>query len=133
MNQCIELHDSTVSAITETSDSVTVCLRPAYLHRSTGSPGWDAGTVWEQDFDLTFANATVTKSFTDLPQVVDTGWLDIGATCYEDCLPLPLVRNEEVKFAASGMLGEWLQIQSKGIRISTAREAKYVEEFPGSR
>lgn len=43
MNSAIEIHDSRLTSITLRGDLLELCLR-AYIHKSDGTPGFDAGT-----------------------------------------------------------------------------------------
>ncbi len=132
MNEAIELHDSTVAGITELCGIATLHLRPAYLHRSQGAPGWNAGTGWVQDFDLVFTDADVAQSFAEFPQQLDTGSLEVGEERFEDIVSLPFARDGEVTFSAASVVGRPLLIRANGVRLMALGEARYVEEFPGS-
>ena len=49
MNRDIQLHDSTISAITQCDGSVTIFLSDAEIHESPGLPACDPGLLWTQD------------------------------------------------------------------------------------
>jgi hypothetical protein len=46
MNTNIELHDSVVANIATLEGAAIVSFQPAYLHKSEGRPGFDAGSGW---------------------------------------------------------------------------------------
>jgi hypothetical protein len=52
-NAAVEIHDSTLESI-ETHSEVLVAMLSAYVHRSSGRPGIDAGTGWSQTVRLRF-------------------------------------------------------------------------------
>src|SRR5437016_4648859 len=54
VNECLELHDSTLSHVTFRDGSAVVSLSSAYVHRSPGRPGRDAGSGGYQPATLTF-------------------------------------------------------------------------------
>ena len=51
-NVDIEFHDSVVVALSTEGKTLAIRLSPAWVHRSAGKPGVDAGTVWTQEATL---------------------------------------------------------------------------------
>src|SRR4051812_42195582 len=77
MKQSIELHDSKLAAVSFRSGEAVVSFSPAYIHRSTGRPGIDAGTVWVQPVTLTIGGASLVSTPTSLPATVSGGYIRI--------------------------------------------------------
>src|SRR5688500_14560382 len=90
MNTVIELHDTKVAEIVARQGTVTVHFLPAYLHKSEGRPGFDAGTGWVQDARLVFEDAFVSGRFPNLPCDVMEGELLVGAEHHDNSIPVPL-------------------------------------------
>ena len=65
MNEAIELHDSDLAAVKVAGDAVILCFHPAYIHRSAGKPGIDAGTGWTQDATITISGAPKVEATSD--------------------------------------------------------------------
>jgi hypothetical protein len=52
-NAAVEIHDSTLERIEHEGDDI-VAVFSAYVHRSAGRPGIDAGSGWSQALHLRF-------------------------------------------------------------------------------
>ncbi len=87
MNTAIELHDSELSAITHDGSTVVLSFSPAYLHRSVGRPGYDAGVGWWQPATPTCG---MPVSFTpELPTSADyNGCLRAGGVLHDNLVPV---------------------------------------------
>lgn len=127
MNTAIELHDSELSAITNDGTSLVLSFA-AYLHRSAGRPGYNAGSGWTQAATLTFSEASV--SFVPgLPSTVYDGWLLVGGIRHDNLVPVGAV------FAAPCELGlvvggsEPVVVRGIGLTVRLQGEPSYVEEF----
>ena len=90
VNISIELHDSIVAGIMKRNGEVVVHFLPAYLHKSEGRPGIDAGTGWVQEARLNFADGLTGGTFPDLPCVVMEGELVVGVERFNSQVPVPL-------------------------------------------
>ncbi|MCU1299076.1 MAG: hypothetical protein JWO91_3354 [Acidobacteriaceae bacterium] len=49
LNSAIELHDSTLASFQQTDQHIVIVFSPAYIHKSVGNPGVDAGSGWVQE------------------------------------------------------------------------------------
>ena len=90
MNSEIELHDSVISEIHEIDRTVVVEFAPAYLHKSQGTPGLDAGTGWVQNARLRLTGATISGDRPLLPETLSEGSLRVGGLKHDNLLPVPL-------------------------------------------
>jgi hypothetical protein len=59
MNACFEFHDSVLASIKEEGARCILEFRPAYVHRSEGSPGVDAGDGFWQDLQIVIGGAKI--------------------------------------------------------------------------
>ena len=131
MNAAIEIHDSELAAVVATENGVIVRLAPAYVHRSGGRPGFDAGSGWTQSVEMLFASGVVEGSLPSLPCTLDDGSVS-GGTEFRGMIPLPCVVETAVRFEAWSLHGELVVIRGVGLEVKAVGEASYVEEFPGA-
>jgi len=98
MHTMVELHDSTVAEIEKRDGTIIVHLRPAYLHKSRGHPGYDTGDVLVQEARLFFDSASINEGIPDLPCEIMDGSLVVGDQHYENMIPAPLESAGSTKF-----------------------------------
>ncbi len=132
MNRAIELHDSTLAALTVDGADVLVSFRPAYVHTSEGRPGVDRGAGWAQDIDLRISGAAIFGIPVAQPVKILGGriWID-GELEGGGMVPLPLpasyhfelvlVLESDGAVAASGGSPQAVMVG----------EPRYLEDFPG--
>jgi hypothetical protein len=94
----VELHDSTVAEIEKRDGTMIVHLRPAYLHRSRGRPGYDAGDVFVQEARLFFDSASINEGIPKLPREIMDGSLVVGEQRHGNLIPVPLEIARSTKF-----------------------------------
>ena len=130
MNAAIEIHDSELAAVVATQNGVIVRLAPAYVHRSVGRPGFDAGSGWSQPVEMLFASGVVEGRLPELPCTLDDGNITGGAE-FRGMIPLPCVVETAVRFEARNLHGDLVVIRGVRLEVKPVAEASYVEEFPG--
>ncbi len=130
VNAAIEIHDSELAAVILTQVGVIVRLAPAYVHRSGGRPGFDAGSGWCQPVELVFVAGVVVGLLPELPCTLDDGIISGGAE-FRGMIPLPYVVETAVHFEACNLHGDLVVIRGLGLEVKAIGEASYVEEFPG--
>jgi hypothetical protein len=131
VNAAVELHDSEVVAVVQSEGAVVVRLS-AYVHRSSGRPGFDPGSGWSQAVDLVFADGVVECSPVELPFTLDDGRVSGGAEL-AGMLPLPASVPSAVHFEARGLHKERLAVRGSGLEVVPVAEATFVETFPGAK
>jgi hypothetical protein len=131
MNSKIELHDSEVSQIHEIGQSVVVEFSPAYVHKSHGKPGIDAGTGWVQNARLTLTGATVSGDRPPLPRALWDGSLLVGGLERDNTLPVPLQAYGPIELRLVFASGQEIVVSAESIELEFIGEASYVEEFNG--
>lgn len=129
MNAAIELHDSVVEAINVTCGAVTIKLS-AYVHRTEGRPGIDAGSGWSQDVELAFGNGAVEHRPNNFPCTLFRSEVTglIGAT---GMIPLPCYLPSNVRLEAIDTMGDRLTIRGNSLEARAVSDGEYVERFPG--
>jgi len=131
MNSGIELHDSTISRIDQTGSIVEIEFSPAYVHKSEGKPGIDAGTGWVQAARVRFTGASLSGDRPLLPEILSDGSLRVGVHVHANWLPIPLLASEPVELQLVFVSGRAIDISAESIELELTGPATYVEEFGG--
>ncbi|MBN9689581.1 MAG: hypothetical protein J0M24_05030 [Verrucomicrobia bacterium] len=129
MNTIIELHDSTVATIDGQLGEMIVHFRPAYLHKSQGRPGNDAGTGWVQEARLIFGDASVNGEIPDLPCDIMDGALTIDGELHDNHIPMPLDSEAHAELRLVFDSVHAVTVTGRGVRLQLSGEPEYVEEF----
>jgi len=119
----IELHDSIVQQ-QETIASDIVVILSAYVHRSDGRPGIDAGTGWIQAAIIRIENG---HGHVECPMEISDGSVFVGSKTYVNLLEMPLNAPGPSRIELRGKHGEFVQITGDAIGIELTGEATFVE------
>lgn len=130
-NRAIEIYDSTLTSLVKEGQRVVVDLQPAYIHRSTGTPGVDPGGGWAQDVILVVEQATIDGSVPDLPCDLWEGSLRVGHQTIENIIPLPLDYRGDVQLMLVTQTDSGVIVRGSAISATPVGEPKFIEEFPG--
>lgn len=130
MNSAIEIHDSYLTSISKQGDEVRLHLS-AYIHKSDGTPGTDAGTGWIQDATILFGSGTVEGSIAEWPAWLWDGALDINGNASDNVIPVPLDRDGTVQLTLESKGGERIVVRGNHVRLELEGVPQYVEGFPG--
>lgn len=107
MNTGVELHESRVADIVRDGSDLRVVFRPAYVHRSDGVPGTDAGWGFLQPVEFKFQDATY-SAMGECLGVVSDGAVVAGDVQYSNLVPMPLTVtgaiSARVEFSSGGIL-----------------------------
>src|ERR1700677_5251750 len=128
MNELIELHDSQLLALSCADGAAIILLRPVRLHRSEGSPGRDAGTVWQQELMLTVTNALVSVHGR-LPAAIGSGSLRIGTETHQNFIPAAGVFADEIRLGLTLNGTDHLKVNCDQLMITLTGEAASPEKF----
>ncbi len=131
MNSAIEIHDSYLTSIRKQGDKVQLHLS-AYIHKSDGTPGTDAGTGWTQEVRVLFGGGTFEGSITEWPADLYDGTLEIDGEASENIIPIPLDRKGTIQLTLKPKSDDAIVVRGNSVRLELEGIAKYVEEFPGS-
>lgn len=130
MNCALEFHDSRASSISTDRGQLTLKFSAAYLHKSKGVPGVDAGTGWVQEGELTFSEATGGASID-----IGDGWIIEGNLVAGEetmsILPVPFKAAGRISARFGFANGSTLRVAAASVCLSLFGEPRYVEEFPG--
>jgi hypothetical protein len=129
VNEGIELHDSELVAVSFNGDEAVVSVSPAYIHRSTGRPGVDAGSGWSQRATITIGGASPVSSTVLLPATISDGSLRIGGTLHRNVIPASATFEGIIEFSIVLSTAEAFTIPGQRISIQLHDEPSFVESF----
>jgi hypothetical protein len=109
--------------------SVSVQLRPAYIHASDGEPGIDPGTGSLQDADLIIAGAALPLGCSGTPTRIVEGSVLCGGADFGNCLALPLRLEQRVRLSLVLADGSSFTIEGDGIAVETHGQPTFLENF----
>lgn len=127
--RAIEFHDSTLdSIIAAESGGVILHFSSAYIHKSQGEPGRDAGSGWVQEARIHVLGAAVAGALLELPCDLRDGELQVDGELFQ-LLPIPFDRHGSIQFDLECMpMGSKIRITGAGLRLEMLGVATYVEE-----
>ena len=126
----IELHDSTLERVERDGDDLVLTLS-AYVHRSKGAPGVDAGSGFSQLAEVRLRGGRAT-GVPGGPIVLGTGTAYVGAHQHRNLVPAPLDHAGAARIELFGQRGEHLVVEGASLHVTLVGESEYVEEFPGA-
>jgi hypothetical protein len=127
-NASIELHDSDLDGIDQAPTSLSIRLR-AYVHRSNGQPGVNAGTGWCQSATVTFSNGRLDTRPIELPATIYDGHLRIGGDDFY-LIPCPFAREADTSFSLIFSNCDRLRITATGLTVAFSGKPEFVEDVP---
>jgi hypothetical protein len=130
MNEAIEFHDSEVQLAEGTGDVFRIIFSSAYVHRSVGQPGIDAGAGYTQQAELTFTTATWSKPSLPIAGKLSDGFLMLGGKKHS-LTPLPLSVSGKIEAELVFVTGAVLSISASSVSCKFTSEANFVENYAG--
>ncbi|HKQ57273.1 MAG TPA: hypothetical protein VJY35_05355 [Candidatus Eisenbacteria bacterium] len=124
----IELHDSTVKSLEVQGTDVVVWM-DAYVHRSIGVPGRDAGTGWIHLTALRFSAGRCEAPDPKLPAEISGGTLHLGARQLENVFAVPLDFSGSVRLELELVSARKMLIEGDGLTVSLMDDGTYIEHF----
>jgi hypothetical protein len=128
-NRAIEIHDSTLDAISLQEGAAVLHFPCVYIHESTGVPGVDAGSGWVQEARLRINDAQITRSFSKFPVDLLDGLIMLGEAILKNEIPIPLNHKGAVEIRLESWNDEVLLITGSSADLELIAEPKYVEDF----
>lgn len=124
----VELHDSEVERMAFEGQTLHVCLRPAYVHRSEKPLGQHTGPSWGylQPVDLVFQDAQLTSlAGTDAERQghISSGVLRCDEKVFDGLIPLPSSLTGKVTAELVFATGAIALINASSVACRTAGEA----------
>ena len=128
-NRAIEIHDSTLDAISIRDGAAVLHFPCVYIHESIGRPGVDAGSGWVQQALLRISDAAITRSFSTFPADLLDGHIKLGDAVLKNEIPIPLSHKGIVELRLESWNDEAVLITGNSADLELIGEPKYVEEF----
>lgn len=130
LNCCLEFHDSRADSVTTTDGSVSVVFTSAYLHKSEGMPGVDAGTGWTQAATLEFSSARVSGAH-DIGdgRIMDRS-LEVNGEQRLTGIPIPFDVSRMVKGTFGFSNGTVIVIEAARAHLALWGNPTFVGTFP---
>jgi hypothetical protein len=132
-NRRIEIHDSTLDAVSARDGQVVLHFSSVYIHQSSGTPGVDAGSSWVQEAVLRIGEAAVKRSFSNVPADLLDGYIKLGDTVLRNMIPIPLRHQGIVELRLESWNDEVVLIGGSSADLELIGEPKYIEEFRPNR
>jgi len=127
-NRAIEFHDSTLHSLQEDGMNLRLRFSAAYIHESSGEPGWNAGSGWVQEAVLHITDVSLSGEVPELPCDLWDGDLRLGNDLFK-MIPIPLNYHGAVEINLER--DRKMRVIGTHVRLELVGEATYVEEFPG--
>jgi hypothetical protein len=131
MNSAIELHDSKIEAMRMSGGDLHLVFSSAYVHRSAGRPGIDAGSGHVEPAEMVFAGASFSESGGTCIGPVSDGSLSVENGKFENFIPLPLGLSGRVSATIAFSSGSVLAVTATGVSYQATGPARFVEAYEG--
>ena len=128
MRRALELHDSRIDRVKISHSDVYVHFSHAYVHKSKGMPGRNAGTGWSQEAILVIGGPVSMARLPPLPNTISDGHLEVGRIKHT-LLPLPFTRKVDVSLSLVFADGTSLDVSGRGAAVELLGQAIYLEDF----
>lgn len=129
MNSALELFDSHVGFINSWDGNATIFFSHAYIHKSKGRPGREAGHGFSQEAQLVLLDVTVSGSLPPLPRIIAEGFLEVGGIKHE-LIPLPFSRKVAAFLSLEFTDGSIVTIAGQKPNLELLGRPTYLEENP---
>lgn len=124
----IEIHDSTLERVDSINETLVATVL-AYVHRTIGRPGVDAGTGWSQRVEIRFHSGRIVESSADLPMQLLSGRIRMQGETMDNVIPVPFLHGGPVTAEFETWNGGHLAIEALAIELVAAGEPEYIEDF----
>ena len=130
MNEALEFHDSTVESVQREADTLRISLRPAYVHRSSGRPGFGSGEGYTQPIDILFSDARVEVNGACIG-TVSSGSVSCNGQVFENLVALPLNEAGNIQATLEFSSGGVMKVWALACASSVLGVASFVEAYEG--
>jgi hypothetical protein len=127
-NTAMEFHDSEVSNIDVSANTVAVKFSAAYIHRSKGRPGIDAGSGYVQALELLCTSAKMLVRDQGCIGSISDGALFID-DAKMNIVPIPFENSGKAMLEIVFRNGSRFCVASHGVAIQLTGEQEFVENF----
>ena len=131
MNVALEFHDSEVAGVRAVAETVRLELRPAYIHRSSGTPGRDAGEVFLQPAEVVFSSAVHSEAEGPCIGALSDGIITVNGKPFSNMVPVPFRESGDVVASFTFVSGGVLSISGSAVSCVTSGDGKFLEKYDG--
>jgi hypothetical protein len=128
MNAALEFHDSEVSAIRPKDGGLSISFSAAYVQRSEGAPGVDAGSGYVQALEILLRRANWSGELRPCLGRLSDGHLCSGGQRLP-LVPLPYESAGSISVELVFQNGEMLTATAEGAVIRFVGDPRFVESF----
>jgi hypothetical protein len=131
LKSALEFHDSDVVDLRQSEASLTLVFEPAYVHRSEGRPGVDAGSGFLQPAEIEFTGAQFTEKDGPCRGAISEGMISVSGKRFDSVLPLPYDAKGKVSAEFTFESGAVLSITAAGVSCASTGPAELVDGYEG--
>ena len=131
MKSALEFHDSDVVELRPSETTLHIIFEPAYVHRSEGRPGVDAGSGFLQPAEIVFSGAKFTEKDGPCAGAISEGLITIAGKRYDSVLPLPIDVTGKVSAEFTFESGAVLSVTATGVSCASTGPAVLVDGYEG--
>lgn len=106
-----------------------VVFESAYVHRSSGQPGIDAGSGYAQPAEMVFSEAQYSEADGPCTGAVSDGVISTEGAKFENVVPLPFSALGHVSATITFVSGGVLKVTGRGVSCVATGPARFVETF----
>jgi hypothetical protein len=129
MPSWIEFHDSELLDVNAVDGGVEVLLS-AYVHAWDVGADGRRGTGWSQPVRIRLTNAVASAIVGVLPLTIWTGQMTVGATTYDNLVPLPFAAIERTTLRLELTRGSLFEAVGASVDLEPTGSARYIEPLP---
>jgi hypothetical protein len=131
MNAALEFHDSEVSSVRAVADDVRIELPSAYVHRSSGRPGIDSGSVFLQPAAVIFSRAVVEETSGPCTGAISDASISVNGEQFSNVVPVPFAAVGAVAGSFTFASGGVLSVSGEGVSCQVSGKPVFVEAYDG--
>ncbi|MBC5786388.1 hypothetical protein H8N03_25850 [Ramlibacter sp. USB13] len=127
-NAALEFHDSEVREVQKAGADLLLTFSAAYVHRSNGRPGVDAGAGYLAELLITFRDAEWSGDLGSCQGKLSDGELCVGSERLS-LVPLPYVASGSVSAELQFANGVALSIRASSVTCLPTGGERFVESY----
>jgi len=131
LKSALEFHDSDVVELRPSENTLHMIFEPAYVHRSEGRPGVDAGSGFLQPAEIVFSGAKYTEKDGPCTGAISEGLIQVSGKRFDSVLPLPFDVAGKVSAEFTFESGAVLSITATGVSCASTGPAVLVDGYEG--
>ena len=128
MNGGMELNDYGVRSVEEYTNSLTVAFSAAYEDRSSGRPGFDAGSGYAQSVEMEFSGATWVGPLPECVGRLSDGQV-VSNGVARSLIELPYSSSGSVSAEFQFTNGSLLSVSASALVCRFTGEPRFIESF----